>query len=435
MRQKIYHFIPSAAAIQYTIPSALNRPGSRRRDEVRVIATIRPGAMLSNNITRRLSIPSRESQRDGGGPPPAKKPRLTSQSQVLSNIPSDIQAGDPPLAAVTSDLPQFGGPSNAKRTLSTSRIPLQPSATGLTPGRPRLELVINISPHKRQPGEKLWDEAAMAEEEGEPATSAPPRRNKRPGGPSLPTTNTTTQAPASKRPRGRPKGGRPGMPSLKTGQLTASAHRYIGKDVNRIPKPPAAPPSGAVAPSGQRRPGRPPRPPSPTPRDVWEALTPPRYVPFLCEWVGCKAELQNAETLRRHVRKVHGLADPLVCRWGSCGRREWQGVTAFGREGDFYEHVDKRHLLPFVWHVGDGHRNGTCLVDSSEEERVRDGGRVPGYLLGPDGKQVTPWVKEQKLEDFLTWRKNRRRLKAIILQRDANAPVEEADDGEEEETA
>lgn len=281
----------------------------------------------------------------------------------------------------------------------------------------------------------------MAEEEGEPATWGPPARKKRAGRPKLPSTTTavapaatTTQAPPNKRPRGRPKGWRPGMPSLKTGQLTASASRYIDEHGNRISKPPPAPSSGAAAPSGQKRPGRPPRPPSPTPRDVWETLAPPRYVPFLCEWAGCKAELQNAETLRRHVRKVHGLVDPLVCRWGSCGRLEGQGVRSFRQEGDFYEHVDQRHLLPFVWHVGDGHRNGHCLVGCSEKGWVGDGGRVPAYLLGPDGKQVTPWVKEQKLEDLLTWRKNRRRLKAILFQRDANAPLEEADDEEDDET-
>lgn len=157
-------------------------------------------------------------------------------------------------------------------------------------------------------------------------------------------------------------------------------------------------------------------------------MTPPKYVPFTCEWTGCKAELQNIETLRRHVLKVHARADPFVCRWASCGRRDGENVLVFEQDYEFHDHMDQRHLVPFVWFVGDGARNKKCVVKSEES----DPAEIPTYLLGPDGTQVTPSVREQELEDFVTWRENRRRLKEILIQRDANAPSEEEDDDEEQ---
>lgn len=131
------------------------------------------------------------------------------------------------------------------------------------------------------------------------------------------------------------------------------------------------------------------------------------------------------ETLRRHVRKVHGLGKAgLVCRWGGCDREQQRQQQTFTSE-EFQEHMEERHLVPFVWHVGDGVRNGKLM---SSEPTTKDGEQVPAYLLGPDGEQVTPWVKDQEVEDFLTWRENRNRLKQILLQRDQNAPFEEEDE-------
>lgn len=377
--------------------------------------------MFSSNVTRIL--PSREGLDDGDRPLPAKQPRVASRSPDLPHITSNIQrSGEPPLVAVTSDLPQFGGAPKPKRALSPPHRPPKPTAS--TPGRSRLEVVINISPYKHQPGEKIWDTDLGEEHEVSSRNLASGR--KRSHKPAPPTTAPITQ-PTGKRPRGRPKGWRPGMPSTKTGQLTASHYKYVDKAGKRILKAPPPAASSSAPATGQKRRGRPPRPPSPTPRGVWETMAPPRYVPFLCEWAGCKAELQNVETLRRHVRKIHGPADPLVCRWGGCGRGEREHPPAFAEVGKFHEHMDERHLLPYVWHVGDGHRNRKRVVKPTEEGEPE----VPAYLLGPDGEQVTPWVKEQQQEDFQTWRNNRRRLKEILLQRDANAPLEEGEDGEE----
>ncbi|KKY37346.1 putative c2h2 finger domain-containing protein [Diaporthe ampelina] len=195
------------------------------------------------------------------------------------------------------------------------------------------------------------------------------------------------------------------MPSYKTGPTTAQ--RSAG----------AAPKS-----TGQKRRGRPPRQPSPTPREVFERQAAPRYVPFLCEWTGCKAELENVARLRKHIHVVHGRMDPLLCRWAHCRDK----ARVFAQEFEFQDHVDEEHLTPFVWHVGDGQRNERPIskADETSEE-------LPAYLLGTDGEQVTPWVKDQEIQDFLTWRENRRRLKHLLMQRDANAPSEDEDEDED----
>ncbi|KAK7723739.1 hypothetical protein SLS64_000068 [Diaporthe eres] len=202
-----------------------------------------------------------------------------------------------------------------------------------------------------------------------------------------------------------PKGWRPGMPSYKTGLPTA--RRSAG------PGPRS---------TGQKRRGRPPRQPSPTPREVYERQAAPRYVPFLCEWPGCKAELQNLARLRKHIHVVHGQMGPLLCRWANCNDR----TQVFAQEFEFRDHVDEEHLLPFVWHIGDGQRNERPITEADETSE-----KLPAYLLGPDGKQVTPWVKDQEIQDFLTLRENRRRLKHILMQRDANAPSEDEDEIED----
>lgn len=211
------------------------------------------------------------------------------------------------------------------------------------------------------------------------------------------------------------------MPSLKTGLLTASAYKYRDKD-GKIKVTAASVPKS----TGPKRRGRPPRQPSPTPRGVWEKLVaPPQYVPFLCEWPACKAELQNIETLRRHIRIVHGRAEPLMCWWPGCEGRS----PIFTQDYDFHHHVDQKHLVPFMWHVGDGQKNEKLMAKQEE-----DADQVPAYLFGADGKQVTPSVKNQEIEDFVSWRGNRERLKNMLLQRDANAPFEDEDeDGDEAE--
>lgn len=372
----------------------------------------------------------------------ASTSRLGTDQQRASEVParphitSNLKAEEPPLVSVTSDLPEYGGSLSPRPVEShvLAKRPIHPTAQGAgstTPGRARLEVVLNVSPYKPIPEETIRKRADFDDNQDELVAVDNVSSKKRKTTHTLAaSSNLKADSPATppqvtgKRPRGRPKGWRPGMPSTKTGLPTASAFRYLDKDGNRI-----APSPSSVIPksTGQKRRGRPPRAPSPTPRQIWERLDPPQYVPFICEWKGCKAELQNMETLRRHVRKLHGLdKDGLVCRWGGCGRQEQGQQPTFTAEM-FHEHMEEQHLVPFAWHVGDGVSNAKLISSelSTKEDEV-----VPAYLLGLNGEQVTPWVKDQEVEDFMTWRENRNRLKQILLQRDQNAPFEEGDEQE-----
>ena len=130
-------------------------------------------------------------------------------------------------------------------------------------------------------------------------------------------------------------------------------------------------------------------------------------------------------------------------------------------------HVEKRHLIPFAWHVGDGPQNTVKTTkkkksktkkgnksdkrreekDEKEAKNGEDGDKddgtdsesvsgedekeeeeeeeeLPSYLFGPDGKQVTPSIRDQEVEDIVTWKKNRRKLKDLLMRVEANAPTE-----------
>lgn len=209
--------------------------------------------------------------------------------------------------------------------------------------------------------------------------------------------------------RGRPKGWKPGM----------SYAMMRGNDPQQRRAPRHARPK---APGVARRPGRPPRAPSPTARQVYET-TECSFVVFVCEWEGCKAELHNADTLRRHVRLVHGRGDgERACRWRKCRAGNFKDVRSWR------SHLEQAHLIPVEWHLGDGPRN-TSDAPCKVPDALR--GEVPDYLLGPDGQQVTPSIRDQQLEDFATWRDNRRRLKELLIQRDNNLPDESSESSDE----
>ncbi|KAG5971166.1 hypothetical protein E4U58_000171 [Claviceps cyperi] len=173
-----------------------------------------------------------------------------------------------------------------------------------------------------------------------------------------------------------------------------------------------------------RRPPRPPKPPSPSPQELYHNAS-THFLIFLCEWAGCKAELHNLDTLRRHVYIVHGKHRgkmPCVCRWGSCEE------SSFSNAQDWRAHLEKAHLAPFQWHMGDGPRNTSDGLSLSGGEGLS---ALPDYLRGPDGKQVTPSIRDQELEDYVTWRMNRRRLKNMLLQRDRNVPGPSSEESED----
>lgn len=167
------------------------------------------------------------------------------------------------------------------------------------------------------------------------------------------------------------------------------------------------------------------------------------FVPFVCEWVEsetgqCPAELQNLDTLRRHLFVVHVVdkeeenADEedsfeesgqeripeqkshsqQICYWGTCASRD--PPVAFTSEDALDNHIEA-HLQALAWHAGDGHQNKGMNAIKQDA----------GYLKNKAGDQVTPSIKEQQLETDQQRKERKRRLRILETQRDENAPDEE----------
>lgn len=187
------------------------------------------------------------------------------------------------------------------------------------------------------------------------------------------------------------------------------------------PRKPGPAPRGGIPKRRGRRPG----PMAGPPRATYERLR-PKFISFLCEWEGCPAELQNLETLRKHVFVVHGRSD--TCRWGKCARAV--PPRSFPHREAFQRHMEDAHLVPFSWHVGDGPQNTSSVARVARDKGDPD--HLPDYLFDEDGNQVTPSVVNQEFENEDDRKLRRRRLHRLILQRERNAPEEEPESPVEE---
>ena len=270
---------------------------------------------------------------------------------------------------------------------------LYPRSTGRPVGRPVASLKKALAPVKR--------EASVSSSVGMPAARA--------------SSKSSEALPAKK--RGRPFGWKPGMgPYSVMNQLPLDGRPAA-------PRPPKKLASGA--PGGMRkRKGRPPKAGTGPPRLIYERLR-PKYITFLCEWEGCPAELQNLETLRRHILAVHGQEE--ACRWAKCAHNP--SPTHLPSRQDLQEHVESVHLVPFAWHAGDGPRNTSSEAETPHTQGGT--GALPAYLFDSEGNQITPSALHQEFEDEEERKARRKRLRRILLQRDRNAPEEE----EEEESS
>lgn len=96
------------------------------------------------------------------------------------------------------------------------------------------------------------------------------------------------------------------------------------------------------------------------------------YAVYKCLWRGCKGELDSLERLRKHVLKIHGVANAdgdFECFWEEGCKNEGKHVDGRGkvREGEegkatfediegWLGHFDKVHLESVGWKLGDGMR-------------------------------------------------------------------------------
>ncbi|KAF9772260.1 hypothetical protein IL306_010042 [Fusarium sp. DS 682] len=299
-------------------------------------------------------------------------------------------------------------------TRSHSQSPVKQHPGSLTPsGQSSLAVVLKRSPAHLD----VYREVSVEEEDGFDApvmSDLTPRvrpkslfkavnvlKTSSPGGVRTGVSgDATSTTPA--RGRGRPKGSTNKSKGLQT---TAAGARQV-RQVTTKPRP---------HPIGfPKRRGRPPKQPSPPPETIYYKMDAP-FFPFLCEWRDCKAELHNLETLRRHVYIVHG--DDENCLWGECRRLEHP--SEFETDEGFKEHVEEAHLVPLSWHCGDGFNNH---CERRLPKNTADD--VPDYLKDEHGNQVTPSIRDQQEEDLFTWRKNRRKLKELLIRMNDNLPDE-----------
>lgn len=93
-----------------------------------------------------------------------------------------------------------------------------------------------------------------------------------------------------------------------------------------------------------------------------KAIVQPQWQSYHCEWQGCKAELLNLDTLKKHLVKVHGRevdgGRGYQCVWRDCDRQPGEG-GGFSDLEQWFSHVDHEHLQPIAWKQGDGPTGGS----------------------------------------------------------------------------
>jgi hypothetical protein len=106
------------------------------------------------------------------------------------------------------------------------------------------------------------------------------------------------------------------------------------------------------------------------PKSDRDSLQEPHYQVYACGWDGCRAELHNLDTLKKHVIRLHGKPsadDDFECEWAYCNlagtttdhrgrqqKRDDQESARFATIEQWVQHIDKAHLQPVAWKLGDG---------------------------------------------------------------------------------
>ncbi|TGO37193.1 hypothetical protein BHYA_0103g00140 [Botrytis hyacinthi] len=167
--------------------------------------------------------------------------------------------------------------------------------------------------------------------------------------------------------------------------------------------------------------GRPPKQPSP---EVDLEPPNPNFLVYGCEWDKCPAELHNLATLKMHLFKVHGKRenDKFRCLWKGCAAAAQHTESghplaseqAIRKPREFEDgnkwkrHVEKKHIIRYAWHMGDGPTNSLDGLQGSESPTV------PSYLFDKNGNQVTPSVDDQQIEDGDPKQNSKKRFKRVI---------------------
>jgi len=117
-----------------------------------------------------------------------------------------------------------------------------------------------------------------------------------------------------------------------------------------------------------------------TTRQPEKAIIEPNYRIYACHWRDCKAELHNLGNLKKHVVKMHGRPKKdgmFECQWLPCsaenagrhfsgkGKAPEKAAAEWEEIHEWMDHMDKEHLQPVAWELGDGPRGGLASGMSS----------------------------------------------------------------------
>ncbi|KAI0440704.1 hypothetical protein F4803DRAFT_526255 [Xylaria telfairii] len=340
--------------------------------------------------------------------PPPPKTRKTLASMVGSpQTPSRVRMGQ---QTALADAEPSQSPSGMRLAVHIRSSPITP----FTP--------IN-APVNREPSTLP---AKLGRTRGRPAKSETAIRPPTPdalAGLGMDVAESTSSEP---RKRGRPKGWKPGTP-----YTTDPNSRYRKKERRAAESQAQERSTGQDKNRGQsqevKRRGRPPRPLEPSVRERY-LRSKPEYIPYKCEWglsenstkqesSTCPAELQNMDTLRRHVFLVHGDEDPLICRFSHCKNNN--PPPKFRTEDEFERHMETKHFAVYLWHMGEGCQNNGIEILKNKPKTL------PTYLFDEHGNQVTPSVTDQRLESDLQHKERKRKLRRLLYEQNENAPSEE----------
>ena len=142
---------------------------------------------------------------------------------------------------------------------------------------------------------------------------------------------------------------------------------------------------------------------------------------FECLWDGCHSQLHNLETLKKHIRKIHGKQDASgswKCTWSDCGKsakkpskesgqveNHWLARHQFGDFKAWDYHVQSTHIGPVAWKYGDGPAGGFMSGKSSRFVHCSEtstfwltdpdatGTDSDAYLSDTKGRRVTPRIQ------------------------------------------
>lgn len=111
-----------------------------------------------------------------------------------------------------------------------------------------------------------------------------------------------------------------------------------------------------------------------------------RYQSFKCKWQGCKVELHNLDTLKKHVSKVHrssiNSSGFIECRWVDCATEvtnqdamvgmhiEQHEPKSFTTIANWMQHLEQRHFNPLSWELGDGPASGVSGLHNHTSPRA-----------------------------------------------------------------